>query len=154
MLQILIFAFSVELSICFRDLASPLFRWSVTFTTTTSSLIPNSKKKMQDTSDSFFRRFANITCQDLRSEFRELGYAIRLFMYGVILWVRDGVATIPTTLSIRSYYIELMDQCVTSTPSIEVRGKLSFATSTSIFVLRSLLNFCSSAIRVLRHRRE
>ena len=38
-------------------------------------------------------------------------------MCGVKLWVRDGVATIPTTLTIRSSDTEYVDQCVTLTPS-------------------------------------
>ena len=39
----------------------------------------------------------------------EVDCTILLFMYGVILWVRDGVMTIPTTLIIRSCYDELVD---------------------------------------------
>ena len=38
-------------------------------------------------------------------------------MLGVMLRVRDGVATIPSTLIIRSSDIEYVDQCVTLTPS-------------------------------------
>ena len=34
----------------------------------------------------------------LLSKICEWGCAILLFMFGVMLWVRDGVATIPTTL--------------------------------------------------------
>ena len=51
------------------------------------------------------------------SYFRELSCAILLFMFRVMLWVRDGVATTPTTLIIRSSDIEYVDQCVTLTPS-------------------------------------
>ena len=38
-------------------------------------------------------------------------------MFGVMFWVRDGVATIPTTMIICSSDIEYVDQCVTLTPS-------------------------------------
>ena len=38
-------------------------------------------------------------------------------MLGVMLWVLDVVATIPTTLIIRSSDTEYVDQCVTLTPS-------------------------------------
>ena len=53
----------------------------------------------------------------LLSKIREWGCAILLFMFGVMLWVRDGLATIPTTLTIRSSDTEYVDQCVTLTPS-------------------------------------
>ena len=51
---------------------------------------------------------------------REWGCTILLFMFGVMLWVRDGVATIPTTLIIRSSDTKYVDQCVTLTPSSSV----------------------------------
>ena len=38
-------------------------------------------------------------------------------MLGVMLRVRDGVSTIPSTLIIRSSDTEFVDQCVTLTPS-------------------------------------
>ena len=38
-------------------------------------------------------------------------------MFGVMLWVRNGVATIPSTLIIRSSDTEYVDQCVALTPS-------------------------------------
>ena len=38
-------------------------------------------------------------------------------MVGVMLWVRDGVATIPSTLIILSSDTEYVDQCVTLNPS-------------------------------------
>ena len=53
----------------------------------------------------------------LLSHFPERGCAILLFMFGVMLWVRDGVATIPTTHVIRSSGTEYVDQCVTLNPS-------------------------------------
>ena len=53
----------------------------------------------------------------LLSNFCERGCAILLFMFGVMLWVRDGVATIPTTPIILSSDNEYVDQCVTLTPS-------------------------------------
>ena len=53
----------------------------------------------------------------LLSNFCEWSCTILLFMFGVMLWVRDGVATIPSTLIIRSSGNEYMDQCVTFTPS-------------------------------------
>ena len=57
-----------------------------------------------DTFPSMFSR-CSVTIEDdhiLLSYFRECGCAILLFMFGVMLWVQDGVATIPTTLIIRS----------------------------------------------------
>ena len=66
-----------------------------------------------------------VTIEDddiLLSNIREWGCTILLFMFRVMLWVRDGVATIPTTLIIRSSDTEYVDQCVTLTPSIETRG--------------------------------
>ena len=58
----------------------------------------------------------------LLSDFPEWSCAVLLFLFGVMLWVRDGVATIPTTLIIHSSDTEYVDQCVTLTPSIEARG--------------------------------
>ena len=54
---------------------------------------------------------------DSSCKIREWGCVILLFMFGVMLWVRDGVATIPSTLIIRSSDTEYVDQCVTLTPS-------------------------------------
>ena len=51
------------------------------------------------------------------SKLREWGCTILLFMFGVMLRVRDGVATIPSTLIIHSSYTGYVDQCVTLTPS-------------------------------------
>ena len=53
----------------------------------------------------------------LLSKLREWGCTIPLFMFGVMLSVWNGVATIPTTLIIRSSDIEYVHQCVTLTPS-------------------------------------
>ena len=53
----------------------------------------------------------------LLSKICEWGCAIHFFMSGVMLWVRDGVATILTTLIIRSSDTKYVDQCVTLTPS-------------------------------------
>ena len=72
-----------------------------------------------DTSSAIsFRCFVTIEEDDLLlSNSRECGCAILLFMFGVMIWVRDGVATIPTTLIICSSDTEYVDQCVTLTPS-------------------------------------
>ena len=53
----------------------------------------------------------------LLSKICEWGCAILLFMFGVMLCVWDGVATIPNTLIIRSSDTEYVDQCGTLTPS-------------------------------------
>ena len=45
------------------------------------------------------------------------GCTILLLMFGVMLRVRDGVATIPSTLIIRSSDTEYVNQCVTLTSS-------------------------------------
>ena len=64
------------------------------------------------------RGFVTIEDDDLLlSNSRECGCTILVFMFGVMLWVRDGVATIPTTLIIRSSDTEYVDRCVTLTPS-------------------------------------
>ena len=51
------------------------------------------------------------------SNFGEWGCAILLFMFGVMLRVWDGVATIPTTLISCSSDTKYVDECVTLTPS-------------------------------------
>ena len=74
------------------------------------------------TTDTFLSMFSGVSSmiQDddvLLSIFRELSCTILLFMFGVMLRVRGGVATIPSTLIICSSDTEYVDQCVTLTPS-------------------------------------